>query len=656
MTLGAVTGCIPEPVLRPRDATVSDTTPEADIASSADRVDAGMVDEPMEVRDSAMEESALQPDSSAMDAADVTLDASVSCTAPQIRCGLLCVDLAQDPSHCGGCDRICASVDGGMPRCEQGTCVRACPDGEVWMNGMCRVIPASRLVAPLSGQLLTGRSPMLRWELSAPADGAVVEICRDRLCAMVVRTLPVSGSMAVASPPLEPGVWFWRGRARSGMSASGQTSATWYFSVVGNAARSVAYGVIPDFDGDGDGDMVVGSGGSSPRGVAYRLARRSDGNVVVSQTWRAPNSSDLAFGQALSAAGDVNGDGYVDLIVCGFASASYRGACYVYHGSSNGPEASPTTILTGSLIGNFGWSVSAAGDVDGDGYGDIVVGAPNVEMETGRVALYRGGPMGVSSTPALVLEGASTFTGLGFTVTAGDLDGDGRSEIIAGGNRAGGGRGTVVILPGAAPLEARNAFSVVAPAGGQFGYTVRVVGDVDGDGFPDLAASAPFAAPSGEVYVLRGGEGPLPTSPSWTLRPTGELGAGVGVAIAPAADLDGDGLADFLVGAPLSTSGSATLAGSIGVASGRRSSSPVITWSLASAGGTGNLWGVALSSAVDLDRDGLRDMLIGSGEEAGRPSQLQWIRGLPAGTFSRTPAGIPAPESGPVGFGRAIAQ
>lgn len=103
----------------------------------------------------------------------------------------------------------------------------------------------------------------------------------DRLGAAVVRTLPVSGSMAVASPPVEPGVWFWRVRARAGMSASGQ-------------------------------------------------AQRSDGNVVVSRTWRAPNSSDLAFEQTLGAAGDVNGDGDVDLIVCGFASASDRGAGCVY--------------------------------------------------------------------------------------------------------------------------------------------------------------------------------------------------------------------------------------------------------------------------------------------------------------------------------------
>lgn len=656
MPLGAVMSCIPEPVLRPRDAALVDTTAAVDVVVAADVVDAGWVDAPIKARDVPMDALVLLPDSTPSDVVDVTLDVLVACDAPRLRCGGLCVDPAGDPLHCGACDRVCASVDGGMARCEQGVCVRTCAEGEVWMSGMCRVIPPARLVAPLAGQLLTGRSPTLRWELTAPSDGAVVEICRDRLCASVVRTLPASGAQVLVSPPLEPGVWFWRVRARAGTSGSRQASATWYFTVVGNAARTVPYGVIPDFDADGEGDMVVGAGGVTPRGVAYRLARRSDGNIAVSQTWRAPNSTDLAFGQALGAAGDVNGDGYVDLVVCGFASAMYRGACYVYQGSANGPEASPATILTGTLIGNFGWSVSAAGDVDGDGYGDLVVGAPNVEMETGRVVLYRGGPMGLSSTPTLVLEGSSTFTGLGFTVTAGDLNGDGRSEIIAGGNRAGAGRGTVVILSGAAPLEARNAFSVVAPAGGQFGYTVSVVGDVDGDGYPDLAASAPFAPPSGEVYVLRGGEGALPTRPTWTLRPTGELGASAGVSIAPAADLDGDGLADFLLGAPLSSRGGTALTGSIGVVLGRRDSSPVLTWSLAGAGGAGSLWGVALSSAVDIDRDGRRDILVGSGEEAGQPAQLQWIRGLPLGDFARTPAGIPAPESGPVGFGRAIAQ
>lgn len=656
LPLGAAVGCIPEPVLRPRDASLADTHTAVEVDASVDVVDAGWVDTLIETSDARMDASTVHSDATLADTVDVMLDVPMPCNAPQLRCGGRCVDMLEDPLHCGACDRVCASADGGTARCEQGVCVRACAEGEVWMNGMCRVIPAARLVAPLSGQLLTGRTPTLRWELTAPSDGAVVEICRDRLCASVVRTLPSSGAQTLVSPPLEAGVWFWRVRARAGTSVSRQSSATWYFSVVGNAARSVSYGVIPDFDGDGDGDMVVGAGGVTPRGVAYRLVRRSNGDIALSQTWRAPNSTDMAFGHSLGAAGDVNGDGYVDLVICGFASATYRGACYVYQGSSNGPEANPTTILTGTLIGNFGWSVAAAGDVDGDGYGDLVVGAPNVEMETGRVALYRGGPTGVSSTPTLTMEGASTFTGLGFTVAAGDLNGDGRSEIIAGGNRAGGGRGTVVILSGAAPLEARNAFSVVAPSGGQFGYTVSVVGDVDGDGFPDLAASAPFAPPSGEIYVLRGGEGALPTRPTWTLRPSGELGASAGVSMAAAADLDGDGLADFLVGAPLSSRGSVALTGSIGVVSGRRDSTPALTWSLAGAGGAGSLWGVAPSSAVDIDRDGRRDILVGSGEEAGQPAQLQWIRGLPSGDFARTPTGIPAPESGPVGFGRAIAQ
>jgi len=150
LPLGAVMGCIPEPVLRPRDAALADTAAAIDVVVAADVVDAGWIDAPIKARDVPMDAQVLLPDSTPTDVVDVTLDVLVSCEAPRLRCGGRCVDPANDPLHCGACDRVCASVDGGMARCEQGVCVRACAEGEVWMSGMCRVIPPARLVAPLA--------------------------------------------------------------------------------------------------------------------------------------------------------------------------------------------------------------------------------------------------------------------------------------------------------------------------------------------------------------------------------------------------------------------------------------------------------------------------------------------------------------------------
>ena len=136
----------------------------------------------------------------------------------------------------------------------------------------------------------------------------------------------------------------------------------------------------------------------------------------------------------MAGAGDVNGDGYADVIVGAGGYSSNTGRAYVYHGGPSGLSASPAFTATGEGPDNFfGVAVAGAGDVNGDGYADVIVGACGYSSYTGRAYVYHGGPGGLSASPAFSATGAATGDGFGFSVAgAGDVNGDGYADVIVG--------------------------------------------------------------------------------------------------------------------------------------------------------------------------------------------------------------------------------
>ena len=323
-----------------------------------------------------------------------------------------------------------------------------------------------------------------------------------------------------------------------------------------------------DLDGDGLADLIVGVAEADPFGLpdagTTLVISGSSGTPLHSLHGGAMGDK---FGKAVANAGDVDGDGVNDLIVGApmrnVGVYTWAGSAYVYSGA------------TGLLIhqfdgaafgGFFGESVAGAGDVDGDGLADLVVGAwftdPGGKPEAGSVFVYSG------ATGNLLhrFDGFAMGDRLGTSVAgAGDFDGDGSPDVVAGAYRA---SPFVLPAPGSAYVFSGTTGALLAQFDGEsnldwFGYRVGNAGDVNGDGLTDLIVSGKentlLNGPTyaGTAFVYSGSSGDLLCRFDGTAS-----GERMGTSVACAGDLDGDGLDDLIVGAEGADPGGLSGAGS----------------------------------------------------------------------------------------------
>jgi hypothetical protein len=482
--------------------------------------------------------------------------------------------------------------------------------------------------APAERQTLR---PVLRWRPSSCA-GVEYEVQVDDSCPAVGFTdcafpSPEASAtgvtetdwqpteqLAVATAPPAGRRYFWRVRAALPAGTPGPWSAPRYLDV-GRAAG--------DLDGDGHADLVVGapgdgSGAGTGRVFVHLGAATPDdaADVVLEQ------SGGVAFGAAATGAGDLNADGFADLVVGDpqFASTGRdHGAVFVYLGGN--PIATTSALtLEGTANGEqLGTAMAGAGDLDADGTADLLVGVPDASATgggAGRVLVLLGGTT-PDVVPDLTLDGTSGGMAFGAAVAgAGDINADGFADFLVGAPGAddgGSDAGAVFLYRGGRTLD-------VAPwlvwggsvAGERVGEALAGLGDVDGDGFEDCAIGIPGgdgAQPdSGRVDLCRGGVAPVPIAAA-VFAGTG-TGERFGAAVAAVGDVNGDGRADLLVGAP-AADGGATDAGRADLFFGAVEPDPTPGLRLPGTAG-GDAHGTAVAGPGDLDADGFADYAVAS--------------------------------------------
>jgi hypothetical protein len=324
-----------------------------------------------------------------------------------------------------------------------------------------------------------------------------------------------------------------------------------------------------DVNGDGYSDVIVGAykydNGEYKKGMVFVFYGSSSG-LSDSWNWRAEYNADgINFGSYVSTAGDVNGDGYSDVIVGAYRydnEEEDEGAAFVYHGSSSGLSATVNWSAESDQDSTwFGGSVSTAGDVNGDGYSDVIVGAQrydNGEQWEGGAFLYHGSPSGLSASHNWMYESNRALASFGYSVSsAGDVNGDGYSDVIVGAPDYGNGEsfeGMAFVYRGSSSgLSVSYDWTAESDlSSASFGSSVSSAGDVNGDGYSDVIVGA-YGYDNGEtnegrVFVYHGSSSGLSDSADWSAESDQEW-ARFGFSVSGAGDVNGDGYSDVIVGA-----------------------------------------------------------------------------------------------------------
>ena len=362
---------------------------------------------------------------------------------------------------------------------------------------------------------------------------------------------------------------------------------------VGTATRTVD--VTAPSIGPLDATLQVATSSTESSATNNSANRRTVLGFDALATLRGTQAGDF-YGFIADELGDIDGDGVTDFIVgapLNSSAGAAAGRAYVYSG------ATATLLFTfdGPAANDLmGWSVAKAGDVDGDGTGDIIVGGPgapagNPQTVAGVVRIYSGATGAVLFTltgPAVGSHFGSAVAGIG------DVDADGRADVLIGAEGASGGTGQAFVISGMTGATLRTH---TGAAGTNYGYGLSGIGDVTGDGVPDYAIGGEQGL-GGRVEVRSGADGAL----VYKVAPDASGGRLGFFWVDAVGDVSGDGLPDFFAGDIDDTGGR----GRGYVFSG---ADGTILQRLSGQGG-GDNFGISHNTGHDVDGDAIPDLFI----------------------------------------------
>jgi hypothetical protein len=457
-----------------------------------------------------------------------------------------------------------------------------------------------------------------------------------------------------------------------------------------NSGRSVAS--AGDVNGDGFDDVIIGApeadaDGVGQAGESYVVFGKADGfaSAIALSTLDGTNGFRINgidpndySGISVACAGDVNGDGFDDVIVGAYGADSggvlSAGESYVVFGKAAGSFAGAIDLSSLDGANGFridgidafdysGFSVASAGDVNGDGFDDVVIGAYFADANGGSAGESYVVFGKAAGTFTAVLDLATLDGGNGFRIegvdgndrsgfsvaSAGDVNGDGFDDVIVGafyaapGGDAQAGESYVVFGKASgfvsaidlSNLNGHRGFRIDGiDAGDRSGFSVASAGDINADGFADLIVGAPLAAAggdaqAGESYVVFGKAGGFAGAldlaaldGSNGFRIDGiDAGDRSGTSVASAGDVNGDGFDDLIVGAPLAAAGGDAAAGESYVVFGKAGGFAGAL-DLATLDGSDGFRidgidandrsGFSAAAAGDVNGDGFADLVVGA--------------------------------------------
>jgi subtilisin family serine protease len=410
-----------------------------------------------------------------------------------------------------------------------------------------------------------------------------------------------------------------------------------------------------DVNGDGHDDVIIGApyhdDDQADEGRVYLYLGSTQG-LEATPAWTLDgNQAGAQFGRTVAGAGDVDNDGHDDVIV----GARYfdnghvdEGCAFVYHGTSSGLETTPRWTADGNQAdARLGYYVASAGDVNGDGYDDVIVGAPfydNGNTNEGQASVYLGSSSGLAASPVWTAEGNQNHAWFGLSAaTAGNINGDRFDDVVVsapGYNSPETDEGRIYLFQGTStgPETVASAIREIDVESAQLGtWSVGTAGDVNCDGYDDVIASAVIYANGepneGAAFVWLGSRSGLETTHVWSFESDvrrGRLGSASTAGHLNDADCDA-----IIVGADVYDS-TRTDDGRAWVFFGS-STGPSATPDWTAAGDAPVAKFGSVATAGDVNGDGYDDLIVGAWAHDGDGSDLGRVY-----VYSGSPTGPPA--------------